>query len=194
MRLSLITIGFRGPNLCVKGRISRRRPLLWPWLLALALALATTTRTSALPLDFTVDDLGGGLFQYNLTLNNQFGDPLGGLNILHGFSVFGLDDTSVIGTPAGWDFFAPLPPLVDELNWYSLTSATDVPIGGSLGGFSFQSTTGPVNLVPGGFAFDVISGKTGMQLTTPEQLSTGLLLAISLAGLLAYGWRCRRTA
>jgi hypothetical protein len=144
---------------------------------------------SAIPMDFTVDNLGPGLFQYNLTLNDQLGDPLSGLNVLHGFSVFGLDDTSVIGAPAGWSFFAPLPPLVDELNWFSLSPATDVPIGGSLGGFFFQSTTDPATLAPGDFAFDVISGTSGMQLPTPDQSNTGLLLIISLIGFLAYGWR-----
>jgi hypothetical protein len=154
------------------------------------LALAANTR--AIPLTFTVNDLGGGVFQYNLTLNNSFGDPLSGLNILHGFSAFGLNASSIIGAPAGWDSFAPLPPLVDELNWFSLSTATDVPIGGSLGGFFFQSTTDPATVAPSDFAFDVISGRTGRQLSTPEQSNTGLLLATSLAGLIAYGWRCRR--
>jgi len=190
-----MNLKFRGhdPNHSALERNSKYQRWLKPWLLVLMLALATATRTSAIPLSFTVDHLGGGLFQYNLTLNNQFGEPLSGLNLLRGFSAFGLDDTSVINAPAGWDFFAPLPPLVDELNWFSLNSATDVPIGGSLGGFSFLSTTDPATLGPSDFAFDVISGKTGIQLSVPEQSNTGLLLAISLVGILACGWRWQHT-
>jgi hypothetical protein len=187
MSLSLQMIRFHHPNHTVKAQISVRQSCRWPCLLAIMLALATTTRISAIPMNITVDNLGGGLFQYNLTLNDEFGDPLSGLNVLHGFSVFGLEDTSVIGAPAGWSFFAPLPPLVDELNWFSLSSATDVPIGGSLSGFFFQSTTDPATLKPGDFVFDVISGRTGLQLPIPEQSNTGLLLTFGLASLLAYG-------
>ncbi len=193
MLLSLNKIMVFNPKHAVKRVISLGR-----WmricLFVIVLAAATTTRTSAIPLEFTVDDLGGGMFHYSLTLNNQFGESLSGLNIFHGFSVFGLDHTSVIGFPSGWDFFAPLPPLVDELNWFSLSPATDVPIGGSLSGFTFQSTTDPATLTSGNFGFDVISGQTGRQLTVPEQTNTGWLLISSIACLLSFKWRCQRRA
>jgi hypothetical protein len=63
-----------------------------------------------------------------------------------------------------------------------------------LGGFFFQSTTDPATLVPGDFAYDVIGGVSGMQLSVPDQSKAGRLLAISLVGLLAFGWHGRRTA
>ena len=164
------------------------------WFLAIMLMLAAWRPASATPLQFTVDNLGGGLFQYNLTLNDPFSEPLSGLNILHANTVFGLDNTSVIGAPAGWDFFAPLPLVVDELNFFSLSPATDVPIGSSLGGFFFQSTTDPATLGPGDFTFDVIGGTSGKQLSVPDQTDSWCLLSTSLVCLIAYGWHCRRTA
>src|ERR1700730_1297284 len=93
---------------------------------------------------FSVDDLGGGFFQYDLTVSNNAGtEPLSGLLVLNGGSVFGLDATSIIGAPqdiggnpaADWSFFAPLPPFVDILSYFSLDTAGDVPINGVLGGF-----------------------------------------------------------
>jgi hypothetical protein len=84
----------------------------------LAVLLATGSAASALPVvQYTVSYLGGGFFQYDLVVDNDDGsEGLSGLNILHGNSVFGLDGTSTIGEPAGWSSFAPLPPLIDDLN------------------------------------------------------------------------------
>jgi len=151
------------------------------WVCAVAFALASTG-AGAGTLDIDVDNLGGGLFQYNLTLHNPFSEPISGLNLLHGGSVFALDDASVIGAPAGWDFFTPLPPLVDELNYFSLDSASDVAIGGSLSGFFFRSTADPSTLPNDAFAFDVIGAISGGQL--PEPSTLGLLAAalVVLAG------------
>ena len=36
--------------------------------------------------------------------------------------VLDLDQTNTISALAGWSFFAPLPPFVDELNFFSLVS------------------------------------------------------------------------
>ena len=152
------------------------------WLSTIALMLAASAAVSAGPLTFTVDDLGGGLFQYNFTLTNIFSEPISGLNLLHGNSAFGLDEASVIGAPEGWDFLAPLPSFVDELNYFSLSSASDIPIGEPLGGFFFQSTRDPATLRPGDLAFDVIGGISGRQLV-PEP-SAGLLLATACVSLL----------
>jgi hypothetical protein len=156
---------------------------LW---LTVALILAASAAASAGPLTFTVDDLGGGVFQYNFTLSNSFSEPISGLNLLHGNSAFGLDEASVIGAPEGWDFLAPLPSFVDELNYFSLSSVFDIPIGESRGGFFFQSTRDPDTLRPADLAFDVIGGISGRQLV-PEP-SAGLLLASACVSLFG----CRR--
>jgi len=163
------------------------------WRFALVLLLAACRPVSATPLQFTVDYLGGGLFQYNLSLSDSFNEPLSGLNILHANTIFGLNASSAIGLPAGWGDFAPLPPLVDELNFFSLSPVADVPLGGSLGGFYFQSTTDPATLPSGGIAFDVIGGTSGKQLSVPDRSNSGLLFFASLASLIACGWRCQRT-
>jgi hypothetical protein len=80
------------------------------WLFLTLLTLTARSPAGATPLEFTVDNLGGGLFRYDLTLNNQFSEPLSGLNVFRGYSVFGLDITSIIAAPAGWDFFGPFAP------------------------------------------------------------------------------------
>jgi hypothetical protein len=110
---------------------------------------------------FGVDNLGGGIFQYNLIINNSGGsEPLSGLLVLHGGSVFGLDATSAIGAPqdvggnpaADWSFIAPFFPFVDILSYFSLNPAADVPINGVLMGFFFQSMENPENVNDNDFA------------------------------------------
>src|SRR5262249_36697626 len=123
---------------------------------ALVGATIAATTSNAAVLDFAAVDLGGGLFRYNLTLNNPFDQPLSGLDLLHAASAFGVADSSVIGAPIGWDFFAPLPSIVDELSYFSLSATTDVPIGGSLAGFTFQSTRDPSTVTVDNLAFDVV--------------------------------------
>lgn len=147
----------------------------------LCLLAASVFLAAASTLNVTTSDLGGGLFRYDLTLTNTYDQPLSGLNLIHAGSAFGVDFTSTIMAPANWDFFAPLPPLVDELNFFSLDSTSDLPIGGSLSGFSFDSFTAPSSLPSGAFAFDVIGGTTGTQL--PEA-STTLMLLSGIAGIL----------
>jgi hypothetical protein len=170
------------------------------WLCTIVLTLVASTWGWAGPLIFMVDDLGGGLFQYNFTLTNPFSVPLSGLNIFNANSVFGLDDFSVIGAPeniggnplADWSFFAPSPPFVDELNYFSLHPAADVPIGGSLGGFFFQSTTAPSTLPAEGLVlfrdYDLIDA-SGRQIPEP---SIFLLMAIGLLVLFYSDWRKRK--
>jgi hypothetical protein len=55
--------------------------------------------------------------------------------------------------------------------------SADVPIGGSLGGFTFQSTTDPSTI--GSIRSDLIGGTSGSQLPEP---ATMLLLGSGLAG------------
>jgi hypothetical protein len=160
--------------------------------------LATSSSALALPVvQYSVSDLGGGLFQYNLTVDNDDGgEALSGLNILYADSVFGLDENAVIGAPAGWMSFAPLPPLVHDVNYFSLTAATDIPIDGALGGFSFRSTTDPDSIGGLDFTVEGIGSETasqiplGVAVPVPEP-STALLLVLGLTEL-ARGARSRR--
>src|SRR5215475_11878566 len=108
-------------------RMHGTRPRLG--LLLAIVALATSAATAAPNVTFTATPLGGGLFQYDLTMNDVGGsEPFSGLDILNANSVFGLTSGSAIGAPAGWSFFAPLPPLVDELDFFSLAGASDVAV------------------------------------------------------------------
>jgi hypothetical protein len=146
------------------------------------LALAPAAPAAAAPLvTYTVTDLGGGVFQYDLTLDNAGGaEPLGGLNVLDANTVFGLSGSSVIGAPAGWSYFAPLPPSVDELNFFSLGGGSDVAVDGTLSGFSFRSTRPPSTL-SGGFEVEGIGGTSSTQIPfqnamlVPEPASAALL-------------------
>ena len=166
-------------------RMHGTRPRLG--LLLAIVALAASAATASPNVTFTTTPLGGGLFQYNLTLNDAGGsEPFSGLDILNANSVFGLTGGSTIGAPAGWSYFAPAP-LVNELDYFSLSGASDIPVGGSLGGFSFVSATDPASI---GFTFAVeaIGGTSSSQIPLPNAVympepSTGLLLAGALGGL-----------
>ena len=156
------------------------------WLATVAaLALGSPSPGSAVPsLELGVNGMVGSEWLYEMTLHNPGGaEPLSGLNLLEAFTIFGLDDTSTIIAPSGWDFFAPLPPFVDELNYFSLSEASDVPIDGSLGGFSFLSSRDPDTLAWSSLSADAIGGTSSTQiplLITPEP-TTALLVAAGLA-------------
>src|SRR5262245_22610179 len=109
---------------------TRLGPRLAPFATA-AVLLVVASWASADPfVHVTASDIGGGMFQYDLVLDNTTGsEPLQGLDILHAFSVFGLDESSLVGAPTGWDFFLPLPPELDDLDYFSLDPSTDVPVG-----------------------------------------------------------------
>ena len=148
------------------------------WLLAFMLLLAGSTHASADPVEFVAVPLGGGLFQYSLTINNPADQPISGLNLLDANSIFGLIPDSIITAPPNWSFFAPDPDLgIDELNFFSLIPSADVPLGGSLGGFIFQSTTDPSTI--SSLRYDLIGGTSGSQIPEPATL---LLLSTGIAG------------
>jgi hypothetical protein len=155
-----------------------------------ALLLGAAGRSDALPIvEYFAVDLGGGLFIYHLTVDNAGGsEPLAGLNLLHGGSVFGLDASSAIAAPPGWNFFEPLPPLIDDLNYFSLTPGSDIPLGGELDGFWFKSTKDPDTLLPGELEVEGIGADSASQIPlgdavpVPEPASA-LLVAAALAAL-----------
>jgi hypothetical protein len=151
---------------------------------------------SALPIvSYSASALGGGLFQYQLVLNNSGGgEALAGLNVLHGHSVFSLDGDSTIGAPPGWSSFSPLPPFVDDLNYFSLTPSSDIAVNGSLAGFSFVSTTDPDTLTGDDFHVEGIGASTASQIDLGiAQLVPEPSVAVMLAlGLLAIGSRRKR--
>jgi len=133
--------------------------------------MVTAACASSATLDFSTTDLGGGLFRYDITLNNPFSQLVSGLNLINANSLFGIDALSAIKSPPGWDFFAPIPGLVDELNFFSLDHASDVPVGGSVSGFGFESFTDPSRL--GALRFDLISGSTFRQIPEPHGIFLG---------------------
>ena len=167
------------------------------WIYTVMFILMFSTRSWAVPMVFfSADDLGGGLFQYNLSIANNGGtEPISGLSILPGNSIFGLDDFSLIAAPADWSFLAPLPGFADNLDFFSLNSAADVPINGVLGGFSFQSTAVPDSL---GGSFDVrlISAVSNTKIPIPAiptpEPTTIILLGSAIVGLLVYTYYLRR--
>ncbi len=165
----------------------------------LLLMLAWIASARAGTLTVATVNLGGGLWEYDLTLTDPYSFPLSGLNILQADTLFGLDSSSTITAPPGWDFFAPLPPVVDELNFFSLSSASDAQPGVPLAGFSFDSVTDPSTL-PGALGFDVINADTGAQVPEPGSwllLTTACLVLASLFAVRHAGvadrWRIRST-
>ena len=116
----------------------------------------------------------------------------------------GAKPQDVSGDPAAdWDFFAPLPTLLDDLDYFSLDPAGDVPVDGSLGGFFFLSKTDPASLTGTGMAVEAIGADSAAQIPLdnakriPEP-ATLLLLAAALAAAGAtqvrIGRACRRNA
>jgi len=163
---------------------------------AVVLALGFTgSAAAALPVVFySASALGGGLFRYDLVLDDTGGaEGLRGLDILHANSVFGLGSSPTVGTPSGWSYFAPLPPLLDDLDWFSQTPASDVPVGSSRAGFSFVSARDPSTLGGEDFAVEGIGATSASQidLGVAEQVpEPGLLVLLAAAGLV----RRRRAA
>jgi hypothetical protein len=146
---------------------------------------------SAVSVLYQVDVIAFGVYQYNLLVDNTGGgEDLSGLNVLRGSSVFGLDGSSTIAAPADWGWFEPLPPLIDDLNWFSLDALADVPVNGSLGGFSFISDVHPSELTGDDFAVEGIGADCHCQIdlgnaTPVPEPGTALLLGSALAGLAA---------
>jgi hypothetical protein len=176
-----------------------RNRLLSACFRAAAIVLAVGISALADPVvTYTATPLAGGFFQYDMTVNNTGGsEPLEGLIVLFGASVFDLDSSSTIGTPAGW---SDEPPLVDPLFYSSGSPGTDIPIGGSLSGFSFQSDTNPSTLEPGNFAVAGVGSNDSNEILlgdaqhVPEADATfaQFALAVGLSLLIRHAQRSRR--
>jgi hypothetical protein len=162
------------------------------------LSIAVGPQAIASPMvTFSAFAVGAGSFEYDLTVQNQGGsEPVSGLLILNGGSVFALDNTSIIGAPNGWSFFAPLPPVVDPLSYFALDSTADVPIDGSLEGFFFQSFKDPDALANNDFAVALIGAISGSETFTgtaqpaPEP-AIGWFMMLIAAGLAGFRLRSR---
>lgn len=155
----------------------------------------------------TTMDLGMGLFEYNIIINNAGGpEPLQGLLLFNANTLFGLDGSSVIGAPqdvggnlaADWDFFPPEPPVVDQLSYFSLLPAGDIPIGGILGGFTFQSARDPQTVRLQDFDIDAVGSDTGgdidIDVVVVPEPSTLILFGMGTLSLLGYAWQRRKKA
>src|SRR5260370_12031496 len=87
---------------------------------AVVLILTICPSINAATVTLSMTNGGGGLFQYAFTIN--------GLLVEGGNTVFGLDLSSTISAPTGWDFLTPLPPFAYLSPYFSLPSPTDPPI------------------------------------------------------------------
>lgn len=168
------------------------------WLFVILMIIGVSSGARASTVTFSATPVGGGLFQYSLTVisTGEPNQPIAGLNILNGNTVFGLTPSSIITAPPNWSFFSPDPDIgANELNFFSLSPSADVSVGGSLGGFTFLSMTNPGTISGSQFAFDLVpqSGPnccTGTAEPVPEP-TTILLLGTGLTAV-ASGVRGQR--
>ena len=141
---------------------------------------------NASTVSLSVTALSGGSFQYGFNINNTGGSvPMAGLLVEGGNTVFGLDLSSTISAPPGWEFLAPLPPFDDLLSYFSLASASDIPIGGSLNGFTFDSLTDPTSLSS---VTVVLVGNDSSQFPitiTPEPATMAMVFLAASSGILS---------
>ena len=167
---------------------------------AMAIVLAAGLSALADPIvTYTATPLSGGFFEYDMTVKNTGGSqPLEGLIVLFGASVFDLDLSSTIGTPPGWSYQSPS---IDPLFYSSGSPGTDIPIGGSLSGFSFQSDTNPSTLAPGDFAVAGVGRNDSNEIllgdaqNVPEADATSaqIVLGVGVSVLISRAQRRRRS-
>src|SRR3982751_1157144 len=132
---------------------------------AALLVFAPGVARSAAIVKYTAAMGTGGEFRYNLTLDNTLGsEALSGFLVVNGSSVFGLDLSSLVGSPPNWDSMAPVPFIVDPLSFFSLDPTADFQPGSFLSGFFFQSLRGPATIGPGDFQIIAINSATSEQI------------------------------
>ena len=126
-----------------------------------ALTLLTTAcmQVRAQSFQVTTDSLGGGMFDYHFLIDNTGGsEPLQGVLLFNANSTFGLDASSSISAPTGWNFFAPVPPVVDQISYMSPGPVNDIPVNSTLDGFSFVSAVDPSTVNASAFNIFNIDG------------------------------------
>jgi hypothetical protein len=136
------------------------------------LTLLTTAclQVRAQTFQVTTHNLGGGKFDYNILVYNTGGsEPLKGVILYNASSTFSLDSNSEVDAPAGWDFqWPPVPPVVDQIPYFSISPAADTPIGGTQGGFDFESGVNPSTVSPSDFHVDGVGRNTGHNITLTQ--------------------------
>jgi hypothetical protein len=162
----------------------------------LVVMVIASTRASADPVVVIAPtSLGNGLYEYDLTVENMGGtQPIQGLILFNATSTFGLDFSSTVTTPAGWGYIPPFaPPPGDILTYYSSSPSTDIPINGTLGGLSFDSSY--LDLTSSDFVLNSVGSYTSTEQVIVAQLvpepSSFVLLASSL--LIGLGYACRHS-
>jgi hypothetical protein len=169
----------------------------------ISLCLSAGAKTLAGPVVTVVPTgLGGGVFEYSLFVDNTTGlEPAEGLLLFNANTNFGLDSNSVIDAPLNWGFFPPSPPDTDQLSFFSFSSTADIPMGGTLGNFTFDSLRDPSTVSPSDFMIDLVGSTSGSDITTfvhivpePSALvlaSTSALFLLSCIWARSRIWRLR---
>ncbi len=161
------------------------------WVLVSCLVIPSSS-VLAESVTFSATPAGGGLFNYDFTIDNSGGTvPIAGMLILAGNSAFGLTAASTIGAPPGWSSFAPAPPFADDLDYFSTDPTRNVGVGSILGGLTFISSTNPMTLTPFDLTVDLVgsdSSQTFFTATPVPEPGTGV------ATLLGVWMICRRFA
>ena len=141
----------------------------------------------------TVNDLGGGTFQYSYDLAN----PLGSGENLFDFGLFFEGQPLNVVAPSGWDHIEGL----GFIDWFSPELAFDLLAGATLGGFSFESFLGPGLIRFATVGADAVSDAVGTPIegttlgpsTAPiPEPATLLLLGTGIAGLIPFTRKLRK--
>jgi hypothetical protein len=168
--------------------------------LRLAAQIATTALAQGEIANGTVSGSGSGPYTYDLTFGAASNSlsPVGSVWYAWTPSGFYLPGNPIAGTahaPSGWtaSIFA------NSIQFFANSSASDIPIGSSLSGFSYEANFSPTTLsttpnsglsvaYAGGIETDSGYTFTVQTVVVPEP-STLTLLAAGLAASLLAGWR-----